>query len=181
MEEWRSIPGYEMLYEVSNEGRVRTHEGKVTSNARYDRRVWKQRILKTKTETNRFGRKDQRVSLWKDGQEKTMLVARLVAMAFCDGYSDEMTVNHIDGNPMNNRASNLEWCSRKDNIRKGFDDGLYSTAKQVLLIDSNGNEYRFYSQSAASRFLGKGSSYLATKIRRNKLKLPNGYSLKLTS
>ena len=179
MEEWRSIPGYEMLYEVSNEGRIRTCEGKITSSARFDHRVWKQRIMKQKCTKNRFGRRDCRVSLWKDGNEKTLLVARLVAMAFCDGYSEGMTVNHIDGNPLNNSAANLEWCTRAENIQKGFKEGLYSTAKQVSLIDRNGIEHRFSSRSEASRFLGKGNSYLATKINRNNLKLPNGYVLKL--
>ena len=179
MEEWRSIPGYEMLYEVSSKGRIRTCEGKVTSNERYSHRVWHQRIMKQKCTANRYGRRDCRVSLWKDGHEKTLLVARLVALAFCDGYSEGMTVNHIDGNPLNNQASNLEWCTRNENIRKGFEDGLYSTAKQISLIDKDGNVHSFRSQSAASRFLGKGDSYLANKIHRNDLKLPNSYVLKM--
>ena len=177
-EKWRSIPGYEMLYEVSNLGRIRTCEGKVTSNARFPHRVWKQRILKQKCTRNVKGRYDFRVCLWKDGEEKTFLVARLVALAFCDGYTDGMTVNHIDGNPLNNNASKLEWCSLEDNIRRGFRDGLYSTQKQVSIIDPDGIEHTFASRAAASRFLGRGNSYISTMIGKNKLSLPGGYMLK---
>ena len=179
MEEWKDIPGYEGLYQASTLGQIRSCEGKTTSNARYEKRVWKQRVLKQKITRNKRNRADCRVSLWKDGKEKTMLVSRLVAMAFCDGYSENMTVNHIDGNPPNNRALNLEWCSIGENIRKAYKDGLNSLSKSISLIDTNGIEHRFISQAEASRFLGKSSSYIAIKISRNKLMLPNGYLLKL--
>lgn len=35
------------------------------------------------------------------------------------------TVNHIDGDKGNNSSENLEWVSREENIKKGFDDGMY--------------------------------------------------------
>lgn len=178
MEEWRSIPGYEMLYEASNEGRIRSHEGKITRSARSERRVWKQRIMKQKTTANRFGRRDCRVTLWKDGEERTWLVARLIALTFCQGYQEGMTVNHIDGNSMNNHASNLEWCSRADNIKKAYANHLYSTPKRVALIDINGNERMFTSRAAASRFLGMTNGYISQRIKKCKLMLPSGYRIK---
>lgn len=47
---------------------------------------------------------------------KTKLVHRLVADAFCEGKSEvNKTVNHIDGNKINNHFSNLEWCSYRYN------------------------------------------------------------------
>lgn len=131
MENWKEIPGYEGLYEASDCGRIRTCEGKTTSNARFPKRVWKQRILKTKVEKRKNGKlQDERVNLWKDGKEKTLLVSRLVALTWCDGYSEGATVNHIDGNPSNNSSSNLEWVSLKENIEHGFETGLYSTQKR---------------------------------------------------
>ena len=166
-EAWIDIPGYERLYQASNQGRIRTCEGKETSNARYSKRVWKQRIMKPKLQTNRYGRTDARVSLWKDGKSKDHLVARLVAMAWCDGYSPGMTVNHIDGNSMNNNAYNLEWVSLGDNIRKGFDDGLYHTQKSVSLVGDAGS-FEFDSQAKASRFLGRCSGYVNGCIKSNK-------------
>lgn len=52
-------------------------------------------------------------------------MARLVAMTWCEGYKEGLTVNHINGNPMDNRAENLEWITRAENIRHGFKVGLY--------------------------------------------------------
>lgn len=179
MEEWKDIPGYDGLYQASTLGRIRSCEGKTTSNAKYEKRVWKQRVLKQKITRNKRNRADCRVSLWKDGKEKTMLVSRLIAMAFCDGYSESMTVNHIDGNPLNNKASNLEWCSLGENIRKAFKDGLHSSSKSVSLIDLNGIERTFISQAEASRFLGRSNSYLSQMKKKNKLILPDGYLMKL--
>lgn len=51
-------------------------------------------------------------------------VHRLVAAAYCEGYARGLQVNHIDGNKQNNNASNLEWCTAKQNIVHAFKTGL---------------------------------------------------------
>ena len=127
-EQWKDIPGYEGIYQASNLGQIRTCAGKITSSARFPHRVWKQRILKQKRSTNTKGRVDYHVELWKDGNHKTFLVSRLVAMTWCDGYQHGFTVNHKNGDSVDNRAENLE-LSRGDNIRHGFANGLYPHAK----------------------------------------------------
>ncbi len=33
-------------------------------------------------------------------------------------------INHLDGNKLNNTASNLEWCDHKRNMSHAFDTGL---------------------------------------------------------
>ena len=53
------------------------------------------------------------------------LLHRLVATLWCPNRKMYETVNHIDGNKGNNSYENLEWCSREDNIRKGFENGLF--------------------------------------------------------
>lgn len=167
MERWRDIPGYEGIYEASDYGNIRTHEGKTTSNAKYVRRVWKQRILKQKYGYRKGGtrKKDARVSLWRDGMEQTHLVSRLVALAWCPGYFAGATVNHKDGNPTNNSADNLEWITLCDNIRHGFQTGLYPQSK-CALVDECGNKYVFRSMAVASRYLGRSNGYISNRFKR---------------
>lgn len=166
-EVWKPIPGYEGLYEASSLGNIRTAEGKTTSSARFEHRVWQQRIMKQK-QRNRHGnkdRKDSRICLWKDGKEKTFLVARLVAMAFLPAPYEKLTVNHIDGNPSNNEACNLEWVTRADNIKLGFENGQYASIQKAVILQSiDGMEYRFRSMAEASRYLGHGNGYVSNAI-----------------
>lgn len=165
LEVWKPIPGYEGIYEASNLGRIRTANGKTTSSARYPVRVWKQRVLKPKVQARENGRKDQRVNLWKDGEESTQLVSRLVAMSFLSVPYDALTVNHINGNSMDNRIENLEWVTREKNIRLGFETGLYKKAqKPVILTSCDGNELHFASMSEASRYIGRNSHYISDAI-----------------
>jgi len=166
MEKWRDIPGYEGLYEASNWGRIRSCAGKVTRNANGIERVWPQRILKQKYQQRRSstGYSDARIDLYKDGTKKTFLVARLIAITWVDGYEDGLTVDHIDGNSINNRADNLQWVSRGDNIRKGYSQGYYPQI-HVMLIDDTGKKELFRSLRSAGRFLGCNSQKMSRLIR----------------
>lgn len=168
MEAWKDIPGYEGIYEASMDGRIRTKEGKTTSNARYNVRVWKQRELKQKLAANKKGRTDARVCLWKDGKEKTFLVSRLIAMTWVDGYAPDMTVNHIDGNPLNNAVNNLEWLPLGDNIRHGFKSGLFRSNQIPVVVVENGVISVFDSMSEASKHLGKNDGYISDKLAKRR-------------
>lgn len=167
MEIWRDIPGYEGIYQASDSGKIRTKPGKVTSNKRYDHRVWKTRVLKPKSQHTKK-RKDPRVSLWKDGKCKTHLVSRLVAMTWVCGYGPGMTVNHIDGNPLNNNRMNLEWVTIAENIRKGHETGLYANIKEPIMLKCNDVEIAFDSMAEASRFLGWNSGYIHNCLKKDR-------------
>ena len=162
---WRAIPGYEGIYEASNLGRIRTAEGKTTKSARFPKRVWKQRVMKPKILRQANGRSDERVELWKDGKHRTWLVARLVALAWCDGYQKGYTVNHIDGNSLNNAANNLEWISLADNIRHAFKNRLIKTGVPCVIVSQNGDRFEFPSMSEASRYIGRNIHYISDAIR----------------
>lgn len=58
---------------------------------------------------------------------KTRRVHRLVAEAFipCDGNMDELIVNHIDGDKLNNKVSNLEWGTQLYNVQEAVNTGLH--------------------------------------------------------
>lgn len=161
-EMWKEIPGYEGLYEASNLGRIRSVDGKVTSSARFSRRVWKQRIIRPKVARRKYGKTDERVCLWKDGKEKTHLVARLVARAWCDGYADGLTVNHINGDTMDNRVENLEWVTHQENTRHAFDTGLNRCNTPVMLRNIKTQDtVWFLSESQGSLWLGRNIGYIS--------------------
>ena len=101
MEEiWKPIKGYKGRYEISNFGRVRSkanyHKGTLDK--------WK--ILKPTA--NNKGYLYVTVG-------KKRLVHRLVGEAFLEMDPSKKEINHIDGNPSNNRVENLEWCNRSEN------------------------------------------------------------------
>lgn len=57
--------------------------------------------------------------LTRNGKARSVLAHRLVAQHFIDNPFDLETVNHIDGNKLNNKVNNLEWMSVADNIKHG--------------------------------------------------------------
>lgn len=162
-EVWKDIPEYEGLYQASTLGNIRTVEGKITSNKLYSIRRWKSRILKGKGDNSTTGK---RVSLWKNGKVKDYLVARLVATTFLGSPKEGDTVNHKDGNRFNNRIENLEWLSLADNIRHGFETGLYHCQKAVIL-SKDGYHLEFRSMRKCDEFLGRSKGYTSNKLIKN--------------
>lgn len=168
MECWKDIPGYEGIYQSSTLGNIRTCEGKTTYTERHGVRHWKQRVLKQKFVANAKGRTDARVNLWKNGNEKSWLVSRLVGMTWCSGYAEDMTINHINGNPLDNRAQNLEWVSLSENIRKGFEAGLYSDIQLPVALVSEDKTLPFSSMATASKYLGKNNGYISLCLKKGR-------------
>ncbi len=61
-----------------------------------------------------------------DGSRRTVGVHKLVAMAYVDNPNNFFEVNHKDGNKLNNHYTNLEWCTRGDNILHAYESNLRS-------------------------------------------------------
>ena len=119
-EEFRSVPGYEGLYEVSNFGNVKSLEREFLIKGKYPAIV-KEKILRQSLNGSGY----YLVSLYKDGKRKPFMLHTLVAMTFLghkpDGY--KIVVDHIDNNKLNNNLTNLQLISQRDNSSKDKKNG----------------------------------------------------------
>lgn len=109
-EVWMPIPNFEGIYLASSHGRVKavakTHRG----NRPY---ATPDRILKPRLDRSKNYLLIGLVSTSR--LRCTAYVHRLVASAFCEKPECAYQVNHLDGNKLNNRPDNLEWCTRSQN------------------------------------------------------------------
>ena len=121
-EGWREIEGYEGRFLISSHGRLYlTGEGRREP-----------RMAIPSVDPNGY----LRVNIHEgDGKSWSVPIHRLVAMAFCDGRTEERNVvNHKDGNKQNNHADNLEWCTNEENVHHAIN---------VLGVASGGNDQTY--------------------------------------
>ena len=78
------------------------------------------------------------VTLLINGKRKNYTIHRLVAEAFVSNPNNLPTVNHIDGNKLNNHYSNLEWCTVAYNNQHAVNNGLRNTI-HINMRDLQGN------------------------------------------
>jgi len=114
-EEWRSIAGYEGLYEISNIGRIKSVGWYVNGGAK--RRYARPTIRVNGADSNGY----PKVELAKKGEIRTISIHRLVAQAFVPNPFELPLVHHKDEVKTNCRADNLEWISRAANVQDWFD------------------------------------------------------------
>lgn len=120
---WKAVVGYEGLYEVSREGRIRSLERDVPVAAKPGRPAsFKVRGRIKKFDSTAAGH--QRVELSKGGVNKKLFVHRIVAEAFLGPSEGLPVVNHLDCNPKNNRVGNLEWTTYSGNSQHASDAGI---------------------------------------------------------
>ena len=132
-ERWVDIPGYEGIYQVSDQGRVMN--------------VVRGRQLKLHINGSGY----IQVTLQKQGQRKYPLVHRLVAQAFIPNPESRPQVNHINGVKCDNRKSNLEWCTMSENLwhRHNILNQPGGRSRPVLCINT-GQKYPSATEAAAA-------------------------------
>lgn len=74
-----------------------------------------------------------------DDRHKKIGIHRIVASTFLPNPNKYEIVNHKDGNKTNNRISNLEWCTRKQNTKHAYDNNLISGKRSIFQLDENNN------------------------------------------
>ena len=167
MEEiWKEVENYQN-YEVSNLGNVRNKK-----TGRY---------LKPNITTCGYAR----ARLYNKDGVKPIMIHRLVASAFLSNPDNKPEVNHMDGNKVNNSVTNLEWCTKSENMRHAVDTGLKKgfalkgadnpMSKKVVMMDKSGEIIRMFPcAKSVERELGYFVSNIVNACN-GKLKTSHGY------
>jgi hypothetical protein len=109
-ESWRAVPGSESI-EVSSRGRVRVWrtDGVVF---RGDPTVFRPHLFKLQPTQRGYSK----VGVTLGGRQKSVLVHRLVALAFIPNPEGKPQVNHKNGQKNDNRPAYLEWMTGPENM-----------------------------------------------------------------
>jgi hypothetical protein len=104
---WKDVPEYEGIYKVSNLGNIYTY--------------YQDRILKNHIQSNGY----YFVHLFKNKKHKSQRIHVLVAMAFLNHIPNKqnLVVDHIDNDKTNNKLSNLQILSQRENTNKSMKIG----------------------------------------------------------
>lgn len=111
------------------------------------------------------------VKLIKQGAKRDFKVHRLVAEAFIPNPYKYKVVNHKDGNPLNNKVDNLEWCTQKMNVNHAINNELIITRiktidreTMVQLLNNN------FTYDEIAEMLGVAKGTVFNYIRRFKIR-----------
>lgn len=118
-EVWKSISGYEGIYEVSSLGRIRSLD-RIVVDYRGIKKNVSGKVLKPGLTNKGYCI----VSLNAVDKRRTFTVHRLVANEFIPNPDNKPQVNHINGIKEDNCISNLEWLTNEENMQHAINNGL---------------------------------------------------------
>ena len=119
-ERWLPVPDWEGLYEVSDQGRVRSLD-RLSANGR----KLKGRPLKSAADRAGY----RLVWLHRNSQRRMFILHRLVLLAFVGPCPEGMEGCHDNGDPGDNRLSNLRWDTKSANCLQKVEHGTHNLAR----------------------------------------------------
>lgn len=122
MERWLPIDGYEGVYEVSDQGRVRSLD-RVTHDGKHLRG---QILAPFRMPSGHI-----RYGLGRYGKSRTVKAHRLVLIAFVGPPPEGMEALHRNGNPADNRLENLRWGTKSENAHDAVRHGSHPEARKT--------------------------------------------------
>lgn len=107
------IKGFEGRYTINEQGNIYS--------------IKRKKFLKSRVQKSGY----IYVTLCKNYKQYNFMLHRLIANTFILNPDKKPCVNHKDGNKLNNKISNLEWCSYSENIKHAFDNNLINLPKGI--------------------------------------------------
>lgn len=114
LENWRTAVGWEGVYEVSDQGNVRSLDRTVVTRSG-EVQHWKGRMRKISISGGY-----KQVSLYDHGRRKTVWVHNLVAEAFLGPRPPGLEVCHSDDDGTNATLANLRYDTHSANVLEGY-------------------------------------------------------------
>lgn len=125
---WKDIKGYEGVYQISNNGKVRSFSCSQEP-----------RPLKYKVNVNGYAS----YTLYNEQGKRTYSAHRLVLRHFQPEGNHALTCDHQDRNKLNNDINNLRYIDRGDNIRR-------CQADLILCEHKSGESFTVYGTRIAA-------------------------------
>lgn len=190
-EEWRDIPQYEGLYQVNNQGQIRSIDRIVRRNGETTKNLRGFILLPLYQKSGYMF-----VFLSKNGKAKRMAIHRAVALAFIPNPENKPEVNHINEDKTDNRVENLEWATIKENrnygtrIARGIanrnqtgeKNGMFGkrgslnpNSKKVLQYDLSGQFIREYDSVKMAAEMTHSNASSIARVANGYLKQTNSF------
>jgi hypothetical protein len=133
-----ALSEFDFRYSVDDQGNVFSLKGK-------------KKKLKGKISKNGY----RTLLINHNGIRKYVLEHRLILSAFDSNISNKRTVNHKDGNKLNNVLSNLEWATDSENQNHAIGKGLINHKINYMIAEEIRNDTGSHRELAIKYGLGK--------------------------